>query len=108
MATASELAELRDYINEADDTGGWDDAKLIVYTAQYGSVYATAAAIWGIKASRYAELVNTSESGSSRNLGDLFDRALKLQERYQALADAENEDPPIGDSPVVSKIRRGF
>lgn len=107
MATAQELATLRDYINEPDDENGWTEEKLEAYLTTYGSLYRAAGAAWSVKASGYAELVNVSESGSSRSLGDLFDRARNMSLYYVGLAD--NEDNPIvSTGPVINRIRRGF
>lgn len=43
-----------------------------------------AASIWRGKAAQYAELVNVSESGSSRSLGDLHKNALAMANMYDA------------------------
>lgn len=41
------------------------------------------AAIWSTKAGRYSALVNVSESGSSRNLGDLAKNALAMSKFWE-------------------------
>lgn len=107
MATGEELLTLRDYINEPDDSNGWTEGKLTMYLTKYGSLYRSAAAAWSVKASAYAELVNVSESGSSRSLGDLFERAQKMAAHYAGRAD-EEETPVISSGPVIQRIRRGF
>jgi len=37
---------------------------------------------WGIRAASYSSLVNVSESGSSRQLGELYKNALAMQAHY--------------------------
>lgn len=108
MATAQELLTLRDYISEPNDDNGWTEEKLAGYLTQYESLYRAASAAWGVKASGYAELVNVSESGSSRSLGDLFARAQAMSKHYRGLAE-EEEGPAVPTTgPVIQRIRRGF
>lgn len=104
MATALELASLRDYINEPDDTNGWDEEKLADYLTRYSTGYGAAAAIWGVKASQYVELVNVSESGSSRSFGDMFARAKEMATYYRGL-DSE-AGASLSGGPVIARIRR--
>lgn len=108
MATAQELLTLRDYLSEPDDTNGWNEEKLAAYLTQYGSLYRAASAAWGVKASKFAELVNVSESGSSRSLGDLFARAQQMSAYYRGLAEKEEEPVVPTNGPVIQRIRRGF
>lgn len=44
----------------------------------------SAATVWGSKAAEFASLVNVSESGSSRSLGDLYKNALAMQKSFEA------------------------
>jgi hypothetical protein len=44
----------------------------------------SAASVWGSKAAEYAGLVNVSESGSSRSLGDLHKNALAMQKSFES------------------------
>lgn len=54
----------------------------------------SAASVWTFKASSYAELVNVSESGSSRNLGDLHKNALLMAARYRS----DGDPAPLPDA----------
>jgi len=83
MATPDEVAELRYKTGLAptDDTYG-DDAALSDLIDSEGSVNAAAAQIWQWKAASYSTLVNTSESGSSRSMGDLYKNALGMAAFY--------------------------
>ena len=84
MATAEQIAEVREYIDEPDDTDGWTSARIGVYIdREDGDLYLGSSAIWSAKAASYARLVNVSESGSSRSLGTLMDNALKMAALYK-------------------------
>lgn len=78
MATAEGIAAFRLLIDEHDDKLPYTDAVLGERLDGSGSPYALAAEIWREKAASYAGLVNVSESGSSRNLGDLQRQALAM------------------------------
>jgi hypothetical protein len=106
VAAAIDIAELRDMLNEPDDTNGWTDQKLSDLIDYWPTLNGAAASGWTAKAARYSELVNVSESGSSRSLGDLFERALKMAKYYRDLD--VTEDPPVDAGIVISRIRRGF
>lgn len=106
MAAAIDIAELRDMLNEPDDTNGWTDAKLSALVDAWPTLNGAAASGWSTKAARFSELVNVSESGSSRSFGDLFARALQMAKYYRDLDVVE--DPPVDAGIVISRIRRGF
>jgi hypothetical protein len=106
MAAAEDILELRDMLNEPDDSNGWTDEKLGALIDGFGTLNAAASSGWSTKAARYSELVNVSESGSSRSLGDLFSRAMQMAKYYRDLDDVE--DPPVDAGVVIGRIRRGF
>jgi hypothetical protein len=89
MATVAELARLRDMINEPDDTDGWDDTRMESYISltlnSDGSVNLRAAAgeIWSVKAGELAELVDVTESSSSRRNSQYFDHAKQMAAQYR-------------------------
>lgn len=81
--------ELRQLVNEFNDDSEWDDGTLQGYLDRsQGEVNTAAAAVWGVKAGQLSTLVNVSESGSSRSLGDLHKNALAMQKQYASLASA--------------------
>lgn len=49
-----------------------------------GDMDASAAQVWEIRAGRYHGLVNISESGSSRSMGDLHKNALAMAAMYRS------------------------
>lgn len=90
---------LRQLVSEPDDTGGWTDER--IDELAMGALLADgtydlrlyAAIIWDAKAADVAELVNVSESGSSRSMGQVFDHAVKMAERYRAPITTGVADP---------------
>lgn len=81
---ATQLATLRAMVNDpAGDEQAFSDDEYATALDNFGAdLNATAAYFWGLKASQYSDLVNVNESGSSRNLGDLYKNALELQKYY--------------------------
>lgn len=97
MATVAELARLRDMIDEPDATDGWSDEKLENYVAATANtdgtpnLRAAAAEVWGVKAASLAQLVDVTESSSSRRNSQVFDHAQKMAAAYgQAVTDPTN------------------
>lgn len=104
MATQAEIAELRDLIAEPDDSNGWTDERLGAYIDRAQTLNGAASAVWGSKAASLSTMVNVSESGSSRSLGDLFKNASAMRDYYKGLEDATLL--PEVDYPVIARIRR--
>ena len=84
MATAAEIAAFRLLIDEQDDKDPYTDAALGARLDVATSPQALAGAIWMEKAAAYAALVDVSESGSSRSLGQLQDKALAMAKVFQS------------------------
>lgn len=82
MATATDISTVRKYTNA--DASEYPDADInSAIDDNGGDLYAAAAEVWEWKAAKYSELVDTSESGSSRKNSTLFDNALKQVEYYR-------------------------
>lgn len=62
-----------------------DEELWLIFEAA-GSLNTAAADIWEEKAAGYAELIDTKEGSSTRNLGDLYEQALKMAGHYRGLA----------------------
>ena len=97
------VANLRKKVAEPTTDTYTDEQVLAAYTTA-GSVAGAAAAIWQEKAAALAELVNTSESGSSRNLGDLYKNALAFAKFYKDQVD--DAVVVTTDSPFTLAIER--
>lgn len=83
MATADQINTVRTYTNEPERADYSDDL-IGGLIDSLGSVEAAAAEVWDRKAARFSELVNVSEAGASRSLGDLFKNANAQADRYRA------------------------
>lgn len=90
MATEDDLARLRRMTGESDvDLSAYTDTELDqMLHALGGDLNLAASRIWGEKASQYADLVNTTEAGSSRSNSDLFTHAKEQQNYFNNLSDS--------------------
>ena len=86
MATASEIAQLRAYINEPTNAEPWTDLYLGGRIDSSTSIESLSATIWREKAGGYAELVDVQEGSSRRALGSLYDQALKMAAHFDGAA----------------------
>lgn len=103
MASAASIQELRDLIAEPDDTNGWTDARLgEILDARDEDVQSSAGHVWTVKASTYAGMVDVSESGSSRKLGDLHRQAMAMA----ALFAGSSGEADLSRRPRISDIVR--
>jgi hypothetical protein len=93
MATPDEVVRLR-RLADYQDTDPYDDPQLSAII-DASSVYRAAARLWDERAASYASLVNTSESGSSRQMGDLHKNALAMGKYFKSLADEEETETPV-------------
>lgn len=84
MATVDDLRELRD-LGPAVDL---DDAVLGGLIDDLG-LNGALARLWAQRASSTANLVDITESGSSRKMSGIHSQAASLAARYKALADEE-------------------
>jgi hypothetical protein len=82
--TLEDLSVLRHYADEQSDSIYGDVFLQEVIDRNTGDLYAAAAEVWGMKAARFAKLVNVSESGSSRSLSQKADNARSMAAFYLA------------------------
>jgi hypothetical protein len=107
MAAIADILALRRLVAEPDDVNGYDNTRLAELLDTPLTVNAAAAVVWREKAANAAELVDVSESGSSRKLSDIRKNALEMAAHYSALDESAGEGP-AGSGPVIMRIRRGF
>ena len=105
MATEEQITELRQLIGETEDDSSWSDETLNEIIDGTDSMNAAASKVWYLKAGQYAGLVDTTESGSSRKLGDLRKNATEMGALYAGFDQAETA-VPVSTSPSVQRIRR--
>lgn len=104
MATPDQIAALRLLIAQPDDAEPYTDAALSVRLDGDSDINLTAYKVWTEKAAAAADLVDTSEGGSSRKMGDLHEQALNMARMFQGQIIPPN-DPNIRRT-VVARIRR--
>ena len=62
----------------------WSDTDLEdILTANGADLRLAAASVYEMLAAQYSKMVNVSESGSSRNLGDLYKNAMAMAAAYR-------------------------
>lgn len=99
------VSQLRSKVGETRPDSAYDDDALQAYIdTAANNIDLAAALVWEDKAAGYAALVNTSESGSSRSMGDLYKNALAMADRFRKLA-APGGDPDAPDAPVPFATR---
>lgn len=103
MATPDEIAAFRLLIAEPDDQQPYTNAALGAALDAAESVEALAARVWTQKAAALSALVNVSESGSSRSLGDLQKNALAMATSFRSQI-PETPETRVGTR--ISKLRR--
>lgn len=85
MATAADIARLRLLVGDPSEEEVSDYTLEVTLDAMAGNVNRAASEIWGIRAASFSQLVNTTESGSTRNLGDLYKNAMAMKAHYDSL-----------------------
>jgi hypothetical protein len=106
MATAEDVAALRLLIAEPEpDT--YSDEDLAARLDAGTSAYAVAYDIWTEKAAAAAGLVDMSEGGSSRKLGDVYEQALGMADAMRARALSATQPPDGSGAGVrIKKLTR--
>lgn len=89
MAT-TEIEQLRAL---TDGGQGKTDAELQAILDAEGSISAAARYVWRMLAATYSSMVDVSESGSTRKLGDLYKNALTMADSFTEAAVVATEAP---------------
>jgi hypothetical protein len=105
MATAEQIAELRLLIAEPTADVYTDAILGSIIDARSGEMNGSAYDVWVQKAASSAELVDISEGGSSRKMGDVYEQALSMA-RHFAGATPGGTTPDAPRYPRLSKLRR--
>lgn len=90
MAAPSDIQALRLMINEPGNVEPWTDSALSKIIDENATLDAAAATIWRNKAANVAHLVNISEGGSSRSMGDLYKNYIAVASSFEGKADQES------------------
>lgn len=105
MATAEQIAELRLLIAEPTGDVYTDEILSTIIDARSGEMNGAAYDVWVQKAAAAAELVDITEGGSSRKMGDVYEQALSMA-RHFANATPGGTAPDAPRYPRLSKLRR--
>jgi hypothetical protein len=93
------VARLRQWTGEDDlENSTWDRDQLVEILARHTDLEGAAADAWGIKASRFANLVNVSEGGTRRDYS-------KLSEQARAMVDFYTDRTDEGDTVAPGETR---
>jgi hypothetical protein len=104
--TDEDLAALREMVAEPYSEA-WDDDRLRgAYDRAGGSLNGAAGILWRAKANEAAALVDVTENGSSRKLGDLYGKLSSVAAAYEGAAAAETGAPATGGRVRVRQIVR--
>jgi hypothetical protein len=102
MATVEEVAALRRFVAEPDDST-YTDVMLGAILDASESANAAAYEIWLQKAAGYADVVDISEGGSQRKNSDLYKNAMTMAALFKARVDED----ALGDGRTrLSKLVR--
>lgn len=93
MASAGDIATVRQNINEPEDINFQDDVIDVLIDAN--GIAGASAELWRRKAGMYADQVTTSEAGASRALSDLNKHALAMASTWDTVK-ASQETASIG------------
>lgn len=88
MATVSEINRVRKSTNVTVEEYS-DSAISEIIDDNNGDLNLSSAQIWEEKAAKYSELVDTSESGSSRKQSSLYENAMRMVTYYRQRSDDE-------------------
>lgn len=78
--------------NLPDDAGdGWTDSAIGALLDSGLSVVKVTLAFWASRVAKYSALVDVAESGSSRNLSQLFQQAKTTHDMWLARSKAEDD-----------------
>lgn len=83
MAEPADIALVKDLLPPEAHDEGWNEEKVGVYLDGGYSKYQAVALYWESKASRLYQMIDISESGSSRSLSKIYENAKGLAEYWR-------------------------
>lgn len=102
MATAEQITELRELINDTVAPFQFTAPQLGTFIDTNESLRAAASLVWTVKASKLVGLVDVSEGSSSRKLSQLYQQALAMSTFY---SDAPSTASRAGKSGTRAIVR---
>lgn len=102
MASDEQIAQLKLLIGDTQLT----DEQLGTIIDSENTIQGAAAQAWQVTAATYADLVNISEAGSSRSLGQLHQNALDMAKYYRGLDSSTHDLPGAVRATHIRPIER--
>jgi hypothetical protein len=105
MASDEDLSMLKLMVGSEMFT---DDQLKTIIDANSSDLTLASAQVWEIRAGKYHGLVNISESGSSRSMGDLYKNAIAMASYYRGKKSddvLDPDDPPAGVTRIGRIVR---
>lgn len=102
MATVEEIQAVLDMLGDDPASNGYDDARINELLDAGITDNAIAATYWEKRYASTAELIDISESGSSRGLSAVTKNAKDLAALYRGRADLEETPPPAARAGIKS------
>lgn len=99
MATQEDISAVQNDIGPNASAEGWDETKISAGLDAGSTVGEVVLEYWESRMAETSELVNVSESGSSRNLADIHKHAVQMAKYYQD-KNRDNQQDGGGDSSV--------
>lgn len=104
-ATEEQIAYLRHLIADASSTPVISDEIIeMLFSQNDGYIKGAVAEGWAMKAARYSELVDITESGSTRILSQKFRQAMAMAAHW--MKQVEKESPGVNFVPVVGRVAK--
>lgn len=107
MATDSDIAAVKANLPDDADSDGWDDTLIGTMLDTGLSVVKTTLAFWNNRVAKLSTVVDVSESGSSRQLSNLFTQAKQVRDMWLEQSTLEDNPIPTTRSQIVfHKLKR--
>lgn len=107
MASAADVAALRLLIADTDPNNQrFTDQELSDILDAAGSQNKAALIVWENKAASASEIVNVSESGSTRSMGDIFKNAQAMIAYFKGRVKDDDPTEPIRRGSTTRRIER--
>ena len=106
MAEAADILSVKDLLpSKALEDEGWDDAKITVYLDAGKSVSGVLLQYWDARSAQLYQMIDVSESGSSRSLGKIYDNAKSMAEYWRDRVKSEKEDEKAEETEAAQYTR---
>lgn len=102
MATEDAIREVTEMLGADAGSSGWTPERIGADLDAGKTPNKIALMWWGYRAANTTSLVNVSESGSSRSLGDIHAHAMSMWKMYQDLVAKEEEEVAVVVPPTVT------